>query len=96
MKDFGIAKKMEEKLLVLLQWKEIKTANKLLLQSAETLFKIYILLLEAPTLSNGNRKKHLSAPAAGTALDVLQLSGSYKKIEQKSMAYILQKEIKRK
>ena len=53
------------------------------------------MLLEASTLSNGNREKHLSLPAAGTALDVLQLSGSYKKIEQKSMAYILQKEIKR-
>ena len=53
------------------------------------------MLHEASTLSNGNREKHLSLPAAGTALDVLQLSGSYKKIEQKSMAYILQKETKR-
>ena len=51
--------------------------------------------MKLPHLANGKRKKHLSLPAAGTALDVLQLSGSYKKIEQKSMAYILQKEIKR-
>ena len=58
-----------------------------------TIWDIHILLLEASTLSNGNREKHLSLPAAGTALDVLQLSGSYKKIEQKSMANILQKEI---
>ena len=48
--------------------------------------------MKLPHLANGKRKKHLSLPAAGTALDVLQLSGPHKEGEQKGMANILQKE----